>query len=116
MTTATCRETVITTNLSILIIYAETVVNNWLLVSIGYHYYLNDIARNHLCDFPRPHLVIYLDADVAQTKENLKQRNHVSNRCMAIYLSVCLSRYDLSLTSQIMGKVVRIAKESLMSY
>lgn len=47
-------------------------------IYLGYNHYEKKVCRDNLINFPRPHLVIYLDASVEETKENIKRRNIVS--------------------------------------
>jgi len=56
-------------------VFGKALVDHGYLTKEGHHWYKHTITRDHLCDFPRPHLSIYLDASVDETLANIKRRN-----------------------------------------
>ena len=59
----------------------------------GHKWYKTTVTRDHLCDFPRPHLTIYIDATVDETLVNIKRRNRVSKD-----FKICLQRQHTGVT------------------
>ena len=59
------------------LLIVSSTTSKCIFISIGFNYFEDELYPNHTIEYPRPHIAIYLDANVEDTKENIKRRNDV---------------------------------------